>query len=507
MFCRNCGTKLKDSDKFCLNCGTPVLPVTPAQSLGTDGPARKTEEPGPQTPPVPPGAPTENSYQQAPAAQQAPPDKSAAPVWQEQTPREMQRSQAPQSAPAEQPAGQFRTSQAPQQYVGQNVPPHQEAPEAKKGLLRWQAILIAVCAVLVAAAVACVVIFWPQLTGKADMDDVPETVQGDTGDKESGSARPPVTDSDAPATDVLTEEEIYSLYGDLIRELLGEYGPGRVISPEGAYYAYSGGLITARLIDFDGDGTDELYCVYSDEEFIYTQAVYGIKDGELYAYLPPESCANNGTDVSPTTNLVEKDGKVYLKEGIHVAIEGDYCTIEDGSWTVVHSYSAPFDMEDEYTIDGSAVTEEEYLDFTEEYDEVEKIFYSYFEEDYYAGFLEETDDTLREVFGGDYDDVMAEYITEGDASQTTPAGDYILPESNTRYLTEEDIAGLSNEELELARNEIYARHGRMFDTDEIREYFESKSWYDGTISPEDFDYSVLSDIERANVNFLLEHEK
>ena len=119
-----------------------------------------------------------------------------------------------------------------------------------------------------------------------------------------------MTDNDAPATDVLTEEEIYGLYGELVRELLSEYGPGRVISPEGAYYSYSGGLITVRLIDFDDDGTNELYCVYSDEEFIYTQAVYGIKDGELFAYLPPESCANNGTDVSPTTNLVEKDGMV-----------------------------------------------------------------------------------------------------------------------------------------------------------------------------------------------------
>lgn len=504
MFCRNCGTKLKDGDKFCLNCGTPVLPVPPAQSAGADGTARTTEIPGPQTPPVQPSAATENSYQQA--AQQVPPNQSTATVWPKQTQYDVQKLQEPQGAQQAQSDGQFRTSQVQQQYMGQNAPP-QGSHKAKKGLLRWQAVLIAVCAVLVAAAVACVVIFWPQLTGKADINDTPDTVQGDMNDKDSVPDRPPVTDNDAPETDVLTEEEIYGLYGELIRELLSEYGPGRVISPEGAYYSYSGGLITVRLIDFDDDGTNELYCVYSDEEFIYTQAVYGIKDGELFAYLPPESCANNGTDVSPTTNLVEKDGMVYLKEGIHVAIEGDYCTIEDGSWTAVHSYSTPFDMEDEYTVDGVTVTEEEYLDFTEGYDEVERIFYSYFEEDYYADCLEKTDDTLREVFGSDYDDVMAEYMEEGEASQTTPAGDYILPESNTRYLTEEDIAGLSNEELELARNEIYARHGRIFDTDEIREYFESKSWYDGTISPEDFDYSVLSDIERANVNFLLEHEK
>ena len=40
-------------------------------------------------------------------------------------------------------------------------------------------------------------------------------------------------------------------------------------------------------------------------------------------------------------------------------------------------------------------------------------------------------------------------------------GDYIFPESNTRYLTDEEISGYSSKELELAKNEIYARRGRL----------------------------------------------
>ena len=34
---------------------------------------------------------------------------------------------------------------------------------------------------------------------------------------------------------------------------------------------------------------------------------------------------------------------------------------------------------------------------------------------------------------------------------------FIIPDSSTRYLTEDDLRGLSDEQLEIARNEIYAR--------------------------------------------------
>ena len=86
-------------------------------------------------------------------------------------------------------------------------------------------------------------------------------------------------------------------------------------------------------------------------------------------------------------------------------------------------------------------------------------------------------------------------------------GDFIIKDSGTRLLTESDIAGLSKEELALARNEIFARHGRPFSTAKYKEYFEQKSWY--TINPDyniDDDKSHLNDIESKNVDFLLRYE-
>lgn len=84
--------------------------------------------------------------------------------------------------------------------------------------------------------------------------------------------------------------------------------------------------------------------------------------------------------------------------------------------------------------------------------------------------------------------------------------DYILPESNKRLLTEEDLKGLSSEQLRLARNEIFARHGRIFGSSDLQDYFESKPWYKGTADADEFQDSSLSEIESKNVEFILEHE-
>ena len=83
--------------------------------------------------------------------------------------------------------------------------------------------------------------------------------------------------------------------------------------------------------------------------------------------------------------------------------------------------------------------------------------------------------------------------------------DYICPTSSSTQLTDADIKGLSSQQLNYAKNEIYARHGRMFDSQELQEYFNSKSWYKGLYSASDFDAnynSLLTDVERKNVEFL-----
>ena len=84
---------------------------------------------------------------------------------------------------------------------------------------------------------------------------------------------------------------------------------------------------------------------------------------------------------------------------------------------------------------------------------------------------------------------------------------FLIPDSDTRYLDKSDLKYFSKEECRLARNEIYARHGRMFNDKALQDYFNEQSWYVGTVSPEDFDEGVLNSIEKANAKLILKYEE
>ena len=60
--------------------------------------------------------------------------------------------------------------------------------------------------------------------------------------------------------------------------------------------------------------------------------------------------------------------------------------------------------------------------------------------------------------------------------------------------------------LRIARNEIYARHGRIFDSADLNEYFNCQSWYLGLYTASEFDESWLNKYEKANVNFIKSYE-
>ena len=88
-------------------------------------------------------------------------------------------------------------------------------------------------------------------------------------------------------------------------------------------------------------------------------------------------------------------------------------------------------------------------------------------------------------------------------------GNFVLPESATRYYSAEELSGLSSEQLEIARNEIYARHGRGFNSASLRSYFEGQDWYEQRYTPEEFDAlnpTPLNQYEQANVNTIMQVE-
>lgn len=100
----------------------------------------------------------------------------------------------------------------------------------------------------------------------------------------------------------------------------------------------------------------------------------------------------------------------------------------------------------------------------------------------------------------------SEKIKDTDKKTQYDIQEYVIKDSSIRYLSDADIYGLSLQEINYAKNEIYARHGRRFKSTELNRYFEGKSWYEGKYDPDDFDAnysdSLLNDFEKKNAEFL-----
>jgi len=67
---------------------------------------------------------------------------------------------------------------------------------------------------------------------------------------------------------------------------------------------------------------------------------------------------------------------------------------------------------------------------------------------------------------------------------------------STEPVTEESLGALFAEDLRLLRNEIYARHGRVFKDKDLQKYFETQAWYKPN---PDFKDDQLSQIESDNL--------
>lgn len=94
--------------------------------------------------------------------------------------------------------------------------------------------------------------------------------------------------------------------------------------------------------------------------------------------------------------------------------------------------------------------------------------------------------------------------------------DYIFSYSDTRRLTKDEIEELIDNaddplwSVRLAINELYARHGRMFVDSDIRNYFEGKNWYEGTVEADLFDKNqsdFFNEVEIYNRDLLVKYKK
>lgn len=80
---------------------------------------------------------------------------------------------------------------------------------------------------------------------------------------------------------------------------------------------------------------------------------------------------------------------------------------------------------------------------------------------------------------------------------------YIFPDSDKKYLSEDEVRSVEADILALGRNEIFARHGYIFGDETYKQYFESMPWYEGTVPADRFNADeVFNDFEKKNVELI-----
>lgn len=115
----------------------------------------------------------------------------------------------------------------------------------------------------------------------------------------------------------------------------------------------------------------------------------------------------------------------------------------------------------------------------------------------------------HEEYATEYAEVEEFEVPEADAADVAemPVVEATVEEDfawlSQRRVEYSDIADMSLADRRILRNAIYARHGYIFKSDDLREYFSQFSWY----TPRYTDVTgQLSELERDNVMFIKSYE-
>lgn len=269
--------------------------------------------------------------------------------------------------------------------------------------------------------------------------------------------------------------------------------------------------------DFDGDGSEELLTYdmeKRDGDWAVTVSMYEQKDGQVQK--------------ADTKTLLEKafsfcdsgDVRFFLKDDKYICMDsGLSCfVIADGMQYAVKAYSYNgeklVEMANE-ELQGSDFYEVGHS-MTEYVDQLNTMGFSktaaaVYDRDVLRVCAADSGITflskillhhsyLEEDKTWAYDPYAYMEFVEGEEAEDA----YVLPESNEKELSADELRDLGEDRLRIARNEIYARYGRSFQDEALEQYFQKKAWY---CQSETIDDTVLSETELANRDLILQAEQ
>ena len=401
-----------------------------------------------------------------------------------------------------------------------------EAPKQKKGKAGTVVLIIVAALIVVAIVLIALKLLWndnPVETKKTD-DDWTAVSDG------------------TQASENRSEEETDNVLKEQLQQVISEKGDVRGSNADlckGKNHTGMSGVMGSTILDVSGDGVDDLIVVYAESNNICAD-VYTVEG---------DKAVRKGTRVVKLSSIYidgsEQLGGIYLKQtsdGWNLIADSYSLAwmFSDGVFRQIRAVSCKdhtYDSVGEYDYAGSDMMDQDYEAGN---DVARKIGMSgvnqnvtliaaYHSESlpltiaeitslkngekygkFYIDNVDPADSSAAANFVKTYNKAKDEVEKEREAAEQENS-DYILPMSSERELTEADIADIEDDAwmLKLARNEIYARHGRMFKDESIQEYFDSKDWYEPKYTADEFESDhkdLISKLEAKNATFIQEYE-
>ena len=505
MFCKNCGSEVNPEHRFCMSCGAKLEPVMPVNM----------EQP----------QQTASANQAASANQNAAVNQAAS---------ANQAVSAYQNAQVAEPVPASPAASAGTDSTGVKADESKKKSEKKSKKPIIIAGIIAIVAVIAAAAG---VLIWHNMSSNDEENDDPVIEEDETETEEL------VFGTEDTESDTAAEDEIHNLLVEQLNSLMDSMvyiaGTTQDISSGNGYpWMLNNGYMGALIKDISGDGVEDLVVVYSEDSGIYAD-IYTVEDSDIVTeqeklqLLSIDEWDYNKAAVylkntKTGYNLVAESYTVvsHYADGVEVNINAYSCAKH--KYISITDYSAAGSDIEQDTINSAIAnaTKAGLVNITTAFDnmflaqdsDVELIagltaqidgefdYDAFINLDNYV--YEQAEIANLTESGIIQPDAQAAFLEKiSGSSEDAFTGDYVFPMSDQVLLTEEDVAPIldDQEKLSIARNEIYARHGRMFDTEWLQEYFDSKPWYEGIYNAADFDQNVtLSDIETQNAAYLLD---
>ncbi len=211
-----------------------------------------------------------------------------------------------------------------------------------------------------------------------------------TGETQTNSTDSNHTQTESVQEEAQTEAEtepnsaMYAAYAQIIEDYEQECGEGAYVHDiyQGGYIL--SGVYLAQLLDFDGDGQEELLLAIHNEDTSYGQEVFAVVwayiDGEATLVYSPEIQTEEGywndwresgyiyTNVICTNSnnlfvgYTTYNGKIYMMQGLYEDNSYYYFEFLNGTFQRVRTVSTPTSKDDAYRIDGDAVSAAEWVE-------------------------------------------------------------------------------------------------------------------------------------------------